>query len=238
MKLNTRSCGLALPLAATLLAGVDVASAATFQYSGYSVVNEVNVTISAGSGNGLPSGFEYGYFGSGQIVLYGQNQNAGQTLDVWCIDATHMLQGSDTYQIVYPTTDNGGVGGADSAISNLGEIGALVKWGDDNINISWVSAAVQLAIWTIEYPGAIFTSDSGYVNQQVTGLVSDAQTQAPGFAAFYGLEEVVNPLNLNGNQGLVAATPLPSTWTMMLGAFAGLGFFAYRGTRNRSAAVA
>jgi hypothetical protein len=35
-----------------------------------------------------------------------------------------------------------------------------------------------------------------------------------------------------------AAAPLPSTWTMMLIGFVGLGFIVYRGTKNRSAANA
>ena len=33
------------------------------------------------------------------------------------------------------------------------------------------------------------------------------------------------------------ATPLPSTWTMLIAGFVGFGFFAYRGSKNRSAAV-
>jgi hypothetical protein len=36
----------------------------------------------------------------------------------------------------------------------------------------------------------------------------------------------------------ISQTPLPVTWTMLIAGFAGLGFFAYRGTKNRSAAVA
>jgi hypothetical protein len=36
----------------------------------------------------------------------------------------------------------------------------------------------------------------------------------------------------------VAQTPLPSTWTMLIAGFVGLGFFAYRGSKNRSAAIA
>ena len=124
-----------LALALTVMAAPGGASAATFTYGSYSVVNEVNVTICAGSGSpALPGGFDYGYFGSGQIILYGSGANANQTLDVWCVDATHILQGSDTYTVVFPTTNNGGVGGPNSAISNLGEIGALVNWGDANIN--------------------------------------------------------------------------------------------------------
>ena len=34
------------------------------------------------------------------------------------------------------------------------------------------------------------------------------------------------------------ATPLPSTWLMLLSGFVGLGFFAYRGTKKNSASLA
>jgi hypothetical protein len=220
-------------LGLTALAGT--ASAETFTYSSYSVVNEVNVTI-GGSG---PPGFEDGYFGSGQIDLIGSGADLGLTLSVWCIDATHILQSSDTYGFVTPPfTDNGGTGGPGTQISNppvLGEIGALVNWGDANINSNYnVSAAVQLAIWTIEYPDGTFTSDSSAVNMLVATLVNDVQTDATGFAPYTNLFEVVDPKD---NQGLVFATggyntqfvnptPLPSTWTMMLIGLAGLGFIA------------
>ena len=33
----------------------------------------------------------------------------------------------------------------------------------------------------------------------------------------------------------VTATPLPSTWTMLIAGFIGLGFFAYRGSKKSSA---
>ena len=36
----------------------------------------------------------------------------------------------------------------------------------------------------------------------------------------------------------VSATPLPSAWLMLLSAFAGLGFFAYRGAKKNAAALA
>ena len=40
-----------------------------------------------------------------------------------------------------------------------------------------------------------------------------------------------------GGQGpaQLSATPLPSTWTMLIAGFVGLGFFAYRGTKKNSA---
>jgi choice-of-anchor C domain-containing protein len=38
--------------------------------------------------------------------------------------------------------------------------------------------------------------------------------------------------------GGVSTTPLPATWSLLLVGFAGLGFVAYRGTRNRCADIA
>jgi hypothetical protein len=44
--------------------------------------------------------------------------------------------------------------------------------------------------------------------------------------------------NTGSFQVSITATPLPPTWTMLLIGFAGLGFFAYRGTKCRSAIAA
>jgi hypothetical protein len=46
--------------------------------------------------------------------------------------------------------------------------------------------------------------------------------------------------NLSGLDGLTFSlvTPLPSTWTMLIAGFVGLGFFAYRGTKKNFAAIA
>jgi len=39
-------------------------------------------------------------------------------------------------------------------------------------------------------------------------------------------------------QSVVEATPLPSTWMMLLTGFLGLGFFAYRGVKKKAAGLA
>jgi hypothetical protein len=44
--------------------------------------------------------------------------------------------------------------------------------------------------------------------------------------------------NFNGTYSIVAATPLPSTWLMLLSGFAGLGFFAFRGAKKNIALAA
>lgn len=226
--------GVALSLATTLLATTGVASAATFTYGSYSVVNEINVTIGESNSTGIPPGYETGYFGSGQIVLHGTGPNAGQMLNVWCIDATHDLQWSDTDTFIHPNpslSNNGGApGGSQLSLIVLGEIGALVDWGDANINKNYYnSAAVQLAIWSIEYPGGTFVSDSGNVNTLVKTLIADAENQTNGFSWSTNLFEVIDPKD---NQGLIGATPLPSTWTMMLIGLAGLGLLTYHRRRR------
>ncbi len=40
------------------------------------------------------------------------------------------------------------------------------------------------------------------------------------------------------NYAFTTATPLPATWTMLIAGFVGLGFFAYRGSKKNSAAIA
>jgi len=40
-----------------------------------------------------------------------------------------------------------------------------------------------------------------------------------------------------GNVAVVGATPLPSTWTMLIAGFLGLGFFAYRGSKKKNGAA-
>jgi hypothetical protein len=48
----------------------------------------------------------------------------------------------------------------------------------------------------------------------------------------YSVDSILGPGEI-----AVTATPLPSTWTMLIAGFVGLGLFAYRGSTNRSAAI-
>jgi hypothetical protein len=54
---------------------------------------------------------------------------------------------------------------------------------------------------------------------------------------------MIQIIDLAGNESfaptfLPAATPLPTTWLMLVSGFVGLGFFAYRGTKKNSAVPA
>jgi len=53
---------------------------------------------------------------------------------------------------------------------------------------------------------------------------------AVGGSTYFSLE---NPIDL----AHIATTPLPSSWLMFLGGFAGLGFVAYRSSKPKSRAV-
>jgi hypothetical protein len=62
---------------------------------------------------------------------------------------------------------------------------------------------------------------------------------APWFTPQYALyvsNAGANPVDFELTA--VSATPLPSTWLMLLSGFVGLGFFAYRGTKKDSATLA
>ena len=59
----------------------------------------------------------------------------------------------------------------------------------------------------------------------------------PAASVWYSQNGFTDTLNINGSAS-VTATPLPSTWTMMLAGLGGLGFFAYRATKNRRSALA
>jgi hypothetical protein len=55
--------------------------------------------------------------------------------------------------------------------------------------------------------------------------------------AFYAVGPGINIDPILDNVS-VTATPLPSAWTTLITGFIGLGFFAYRGTKSRFAAIA
>jgi hypothetical protein len=234
MKLGTRSCRIALPLvAAALVAGVNVASAATFTYSSYSVTNEQDITIL--TPNSISGG-------AGQITLIGSGANPGVITNdgadilAWCLNIYTYLASSGTYTVGTLTT--AGTGGSNPTLTTtqIGEIGALMLNGDAIINSSTnVSAAIQLAIWEVEY-GSTFTYSG--LSSAVTNLANTYKSDVTGGSPIWAPDYNVSLLSESDNQnlGFVTPTPLPSTWTMMLIGAAGLGFFAYRGTKNRAAA--
>jgi hypothetical protein len=74
-----------------------------------------------------------------------------------------------------------------------------------------------------------------------TGQNSYANLWGNGSANSYSLYTSANggyPVQNAGYTGMLTATPLPSTWTMLIVGFLGLGCFAYRGTKMNVPAMA
>ncbi len=209
---------------AATLTPVQAATLTSFDYSGYNVVNSPNDIYITGSvaDTGGP-------YAAGQIQLKGTGANSGEILNTWCIDAFDILKGSDTYTVVSsPFRNNGTIysfsgSPADISSSTLNAIGELVKYGDSNISTtSDTSAAVQLAIWSVEYgETASFASlNDSNANSLAATLASEALAGTLGPAAI--LREVVNPGNNQGLAFQVSAVPLPASLPMFATALIGL----------------
>jgi hypothetical protein len=93
-------------------------------------------------------------------------------------------------------------------------------------------------------PSVTFTYESG-LPQVTTGIGSLAANSDGAFGlTCCGPVSVTYPAAFgaattdDGGVWVTSVTPLPSTWTMLIAGFVALGFFAYRGSKNKTAAVA
>ena len=227
---------------AAVIAGVNVASAATFTYNGYTVANEQNINILTPN---IISG------GAGQVTLIGSGAaDAGKNLQVWCLDIFTYLLGSDTYTVGSLTT--AGAGGSSSnptlTTQQIGEIGALVVNGNSLIatpgRSNDISAAIQLAIWKVEYTNFTYTGlDSGAI-ALAAGYLADV---APG-----GTWAPVSNVSLlsegdnNQTMAFVTAssgggqggeTPLPAALPLFASGLGALGLLGWRRKRKAQAAA-
>ncbi len=217
-------CRIAVPLAAALLGEVTCASASTFTYGSYSVVNEQNITIL--TPNDISGGM-------GGINLIGSGPNAGQNILAWCLDIYTYLTGAGTYQIGPLTIAGSGDGNPALTNTQIGQIGSLMAHGQAIINTTYdASAAIQLAIWETEY-GNSFTysgvsSDVSSLANTYLGYVETGIWDTPDYN--------VSLLSESGDQNLGFVTPLPAALPLFAG---GLGFVGYlTGRKKRRAGQA
>jgi hypothetical protein len=214
------------------------ARADTFTYSSYSILNPQDISISK------PTSV---VGEAGQITLTGSGPtNAGQSIIAWCLDVYDFLNSSGIYQIGQLTT--AGVGGQNPTLTanQINEIGSLMAHGDtlltnhNSPQYQFISAAIQVAIWTIEYGSNNFkyTTDS-HVASLAQTYVFDVLNG--GVWAPTANEYSVTLLSERGNQnlGYVDPTPLPAALPLFAGGLSALGLLGYwrRNRAPRSVAV-
>jgi hypothetical protein len=115
-------------------------------------------------------------------------------------------------------------GWINETITVIGLFGATSLDIPFNLDINYSDTLTILGGTTLYLPGFTLVVDSLYFPAVGTGGSWSDYLTAQVYASS-------SPL-------AVANTPLPSTWTMLIAGFAGLGYFAYRGSKKSSSALA
>jgi hypothetical protein len=182
------------------------------------------------------------------VTLVGTTTNAsgidGVVIDSVTYDVTFVR---DSYNNVYASTPPTFLNSAGVTDATTALISAL--------NVLKVTQLVGMSPypdWYAAYYAAIPQSLSGttvnaYAAACDTTFNSGCTAGTWGVGTAFPNVSDTLPFNSNSNLGLqldytvftaAGATPLPSTWLMLLSGFVGLGFFAYRGTKKRAAIAA
>jgi len=136
----------------------------------------------------------------------------------WCVDLFHLVQTGGGQNLHYAlgtfTTDNAPAPTALSA-TQLAEIANLASYGQSLIGTAQGTtdnlAAVQLAIWSVEYPTFTYTGASGAPVAATLLQASSGTGRATGLLALDGTQTFVT-----ADQGVNDAASVPEPATLAL----------------------
>lgn len=171
----------------------------------------VMVTIALGSYASAAQASTYNFSGSGVSldITTGGADNGG--FDITNVTGTVLGD---------PVSLAGGQPGSGGAISPDGAfIYDNILYPHSNPTFDWFGLLVKDVATTPQFLYANIFGNSGGLLLYTSGLRG-------GY-----------PVQNNSYSGAVTATPLPTTWTMLLAGFLGLGFIASRRTKDHSAPV-
>jgi hypothetical protein len=139
-------------------------------------------------------------FGTGYVGQQVLTTNIG-TVDAWCIDIFHddFLGAQNSPFQTGPVTSDGN--GHTLSQNQVAQVAGLIIYGDSLLQAgptNAISAAIQLAIWSVEYP--TFTYTGG--DDALTALTDSYLTVAPTLSG-----DAAALISLSGLQGLVTADP-------------------------------
>ena len=199
------------------------ASAGTLTYTAVGITYTDQITIDYPNAAGVNT----------HVGMFQLTTTSG-TVDVFCVDLFHDIDPSGGVYSWGKLTNDSKTPPPPDALS----LGALVARAQAFMHASTdpadVAAAIQLAIWTVEYPAFAFdeSTANGQTLSYYNTYLGDVGTWPWNTA--YGALISVKGQTLAETQNLVVTTPEPSTWAMMLLGFAGLAFSGWRTMRTRA----
>lgn len=210
-------------MAAALFAGSRHSAHADVAYTSYAVLNNQNAMINFLTGSKAGTS-ELG--GSGQITLNGITNDGvrGASLNTWCVDVYDDLAGGATFTSVarYASTD-----------PLFGKIDALISHATTQLLSQDynASAAIQVAIWQVEYGNAVSISSSQGVNDLARTFVNNVQSGA--WVADPNTTVTVLHGAGNQDQAYLTNVPEPASMAMLVTGLIVVGMIGRRRASTR-----